>query len=284
MDQKYYNISYAESPFGTLSQYMTRTYGWMAAGLLVTFATALLTVTTPLFELMFSTGLVFLLSIAELVLVAVLSARVERLQPTTATGLFFAYAVLNGINLSTYFIIYDLSTLILAFLVGTVYFGVMAVYGARTQRDLSGWGINLMGALIAIILTSLVGGLIGMLTGAGFGMMDILLCAVSVLVFMLFTAYDTQKLKYYYAYYGGDASMLHKSSIIGALSLYLDYINIFLYIVLFAVRPGLTKKAKRPIMLYVKRIDGESMPANLAQRGRPSAVSRPESLLAEVRS
>lgn len=53
---------------------------------------------------------------------------------------------------------------------------------------------------------------------------------------------------------------------------------------LFAVRPGLTKKAKRPIMLYVKRIDGESMPANLAQRGRPSAVSRPESLLAEVRS
>ena len=158
MDQKYYNISYAESPFGTLNQYMTRTYSWMAAGLLVTFATALLTVTTPLFELMFSTGLVFLLSIAELVLVAVLSARVERLQPTTATGLFFAYAVLNGINLSTYFIIYDLSTLILAFLVGTVYFGVMAVYGARTQRDLSGWGINLMGALIAIILTSLVGG------------------------------------------------------------------------------------------------------------------------------
>ena len=139
MDQKYYNISYAESPFGTLNQYMTRTYSWMAAGLLVTFATALLTVTTPLFELMFSTGLVFLLSIAELVLVAVLSARVERLQPTTATGLFFAYAVLNGINLSTYFIIYDLSTLILAFLVGTVYFGVMAVYGARTQRDLSGW-------------------------------------------------------------------------------------------------------------------------------------------------
>jgi uncharacterized membrane protein len=82
-----------------------------------------------------------------------------------------------------------------------------------------------------VLVTVLVGGLIGMLTGAGFGMMDILLCAVSVLVFMLFTAYDTQKLKYYYAYYGGDASMLHKSSIIGALSLYLDYINIFLYIV-----------------------------------------------------
>ena len=90
---------------------------------------------------------------------------------------------------------------------------------------------DLILSLLSLIDMGLVGGLIGMLTGAGFGMMDIVLCAVSVLVFMLFTAYDTQKLKYYYAYYGGDASMLHKSSIIGALSLYLDYINIFLYIV-----------------------------------------------------
>lgn len=86
MDQKYYNISYAESPFGTLNQYMTRTYSWMAAGLLVTFATALLTVTTPLFELMFSTGLVFLLSIAELVLVAVLSARWNVCSPPPQRG------------------------------------------------------------------------------------------------------------------------------------------------------------------------------------------------------
>ena len=90
---------------------------------------------------------------------------------------------------------------------------------------------DLILSLLSMVDMGLVGGLIGMLTGAGFGMMDIVLCAVSVLVFMLFTAYDTQKLKYYYAYYGGDASMLHKSSIIGALSLYLDYINIFLYIV-----------------------------------------------------
>ena len=88
MDQKYYNISYAESPFGTLNQYMTRTYGWMAAGLLVTFATALLTVTTPLFELMFSTGLVFLLSIAELVLVASESERNTRPGTRTLMGGF----------------------------------------------------------------------------------------------------------------------------------------------------------------------------------------------------
>ena len=87
-----------------------------------------------------------------------------------------------------------------------------------------------MGGLCAILLTSVVGMLFGMFTGIGFGVMDFLLCAVALVVFMLFTAYDTQKLKYYYAYFGGDAAMLHKSAIMGALSLYLDYINIFLYV------------------------------------------------------
>ena len=230
MDQKYYNISYAESPFGTLSQYMTRTYAWMFAGLLVTFGVAIATVTTGLIVPLYTTGLVFVLSIVELVLVGVLSVRIERLQPSTATGLFFGYAILNGLNLSTYFVVYDVPTLILAFLVGTVYFGVMALYGWRTDRDLTGWGPNLMGGLCAILLTSVVGMLFGMFTGIGFGVMDFLLCAVALVMFMLFTAYDTQKLKYYYAYFGGDAAMLHKSSIMGALSLYLDYINIFLYV------------------------------------------------------
>ena len=66
--------------------------------------------------------------------------------------------------------------------------------------------------------------------GFGFGIMDLVLCAVGLLIFMGLTAYDTQMLKYYYSYFGGDAAMLHKSSIIGALNLYLDFINIFLYI------------------------------------------------------
>ena len=230
MDQKYYNISYAESPFGTLNQYMTRTYVWMFAGLLVTFATAIATVATGLIVPLYTTGLVFLLSIAELVLVGVLSARIECLQPSTATTMFFVYAVLNGLNFGTYFIVYDLSTLILAFLVGTVYFSVMAFYGWRTDRDLTGWGPNLMAGLCAILLTSVVGMVIGFFSGTVFGIVDLAICAVALVVFMLFTAYDTQKLKYYYAYFGGDAAMLHKSSIMGALALYLDYINIFLYV------------------------------------------------------
>lgn len=229
MYQRYDNVSYAESPFGTLSQYMAQTFGWMFAGLLVTFATALATVFTGAFYALYTSGLIFVLTIAELVLVMVLSARLTAIQPGTATALFFAYAVLNGINLSVYFIVYRLDTLILAFLVGAVYFGVMALYGARTERDLLGWGPKLFGGLIALLVTGLVGMLFGALFSISFGMVDILYCAAALLLFMGLTAYDTQMLKHHYAYFGGDAAMLHKASIIGALNLYLDFINIFIY-------------------------------------------------------
>ena len=231
MFNRYENISYAESPFGTLNQFVAKTFGWMFAGLLVTFAAAVGTVSTGVFVMLFNTGLVFALTIAELILVLVLSARITKLQPSTATAMFFVYAVLNGINLSVYFIAYDLSTLILAFLVGAVYFGVMAVYGANTQRDLLGWAPKLMGGLVALIVTALVGGLFGLLFGISFGFLDVVYCGLSVLLFMGMTAYDTQMLKHHYAYFGGDAAMLQKASIFGALNLYLDFINIFLYIV-----------------------------------------------------
>ena len=231
MFNRYENISYAESPFGTLNQFVAKTFGWMFAGLLVTFAAVVGTVSTGAFVMLFNTGLVFALTIAELILVLVLSARITKLQPSTATAMFFVYAVLNGINLSVYFLVYDLSTLILAFLVGAVYFGVMAVYGANTQRDLLGWAPKLMGGLVALLVTALVGGLFGLLFGISFGFLDVVYCGLSVLLFMGMTAYDTQMLKHHYAYFGGDAAMLQKASIFGALNLYLDFINIFLYIV-----------------------------------------------------
>lgn len=229
MYQNYNDISYAESPFGTLSQYMTKTFGWMFAGLLVTFAVGIGTVTSGLVYLLAGTGLILFTSIAELVMVFVLSARITKLRPSTATGLFFGYAVLNGINLSTIFLVYDVGSLVLAFLVGAVYFGVMAVYGATTRRDLTGWGPKLFAGLIAMLVCSLVGSLFS-LFGMRFGVMDLVLCAIGLLIFMGLTAYDTQMLKHHYAYFGGNAAMLHKASIIGALNLYLDFINIFLYI------------------------------------------------------
>ena len=230
MNRNYSNISYAESPFGTLSEFMSKSFGWMFAGLLVTFGVGMGAVASGLIFPIINSGLFIFTSIAELVMVFVLSARVQKLQPSTATALFFGYAVLNGINLSSIFLVYDYGTLILAFLVGAVYFGVMAVYGNVTDRDLTGWGPKLMGGLVALIVCALVGSLLSMF-GLNFGIADLLLCAVGLLIFMGLTAYDTQMLKYYYSYFGGDAAMLHKTSIIGALNLYLDFINIFLYIV-----------------------------------------------------
>lgn len=230
MNDRYYNISYAESPFGTLNEFMTKTFSWMCAGLLATFAVALATAVSGAWVVLSATGLIWLLLIAELVMVIVLSARVTKLQPGTATGLFFGYAVLNGVNLSTIFVAYNIPTLVLAFLIGALYFGIMAVYGWRTENSLASWGPKLMGGLVTLLIVGAIGGLLSLFGVFSFGLLDVVYCAIALLLFMGLTAYDTQMLKHHYAYFGGDAAMLHKASIIGALNLYLDFINIFLYV------------------------------------------------------
>ena len=204
--------------------YMTRTYRWMASGLLITFAMAYITATTSLIYLVDSLYLV--LTIAELALVFVLSSRVQNMSVDAARATFFGYALLNGMVLSYYFIVFSVGTLVMAFLATAVYFGLMAVYGTTTHKDLTGWGPRLMMGLVALIVTSLI----GMLFGFGFGS-SVLYCGIGLVLFMLLTAYDTQKLQQMYAYYAGDPELAEKASIYGALTLYLDFINIFLYVV-----------------------------------------------------
>ena len=223
MDYNNYDRGYAE-PSMSASDYMTRTYRWMAGGLLVTFAMAYITATTPLIYLVDS--LYFLLTIAELALVFMLSSRVQNMSVGGARATFFGYAVLNGMVLSYYFLLFDVSTLVLAFLATALYFGLMAVYGTTTHKDLSGWGPKLMLGLIALLAT----GFVGMLFGMGFGA-TVLYSGIGLVVFMLLTAYDTQKLSQMYAYYAYDSELAEKASIYGALTLYLDFINIFLYVV-----------------------------------------------------
>ena len=111
MYNDYHDISYAQSPFGTLTQYMTKTFGWMFAGLLVTFGAGIGTVRSGLILPLVNSGLIWATLIGELVLVFVLSARITKIQPGTATAFFFLYAVLNGLNLATIFLVYDLGTL-----------------------------------------------------------------------------------------------------------------------------------------------------------------------------
>ena len=223
MDYNNYDRGYAE-PSMNASDYMTRTYRWMASGLLITFAMAYITATTPLIYLVDSLYLV--LTIAELALVFVLSSRVQNMSVDAARATFFGYALLNGLVLSYYFIVFSVGTLVMAFLATAVYFGLMAVYGTTTHKDLTGWGPRLMMGLVALIVTSLI----GMLFGFGFGS-SVLYCGIGLVLFMLLTAYDTQKLQQMYAYYAGDPELAEKASIYGALTLYLDFINIFLYVV-----------------------------------------------------
>ena len=223
MDYNNYDRGYAE-PSMNASDYMTRTYRWMASGLLITFAMAYITATTSLIYLVDSLYLV--LTIAELALVFVLSSRVQNMSVDAARAMFFGYALLNGMVLSYYFIAFSVGTLVMAFLATAVYFGLMAVYGTTTHKDLTGWGPRLMMGLVALIVTSLI----GMLFGFGFGG-SVLYCGIGLVLFMLLTAYDTQKLQQMYAYYAGDPELAEKASIYGALTLYLDFINIFLYVV-----------------------------------------------------
>lgn len=218
-----YDHGYTE-PVMTASDYMTRTYRWMACGLLITFAMAYITAVTPLLYVVDS--MYWLFTIAELALVFVLSARVQTMSVGGARAAFFGYALLNGMVLSYYFILFSVSTMVVAFLSAAVYFGLMAVYGRTTDKDLTSWGPKLMMALIALIVTSLFSVLFG-----GSFMGNLLYCGIGLLVFMLLTAYDTQKLQQVYQYYAYDGELAEKASIYGALTLYLDFINIFLYVV-----------------------------------------------------
>ena len=223
MDYNNYDRGYGERTMSA-SDYMTRTYRWMACGLLITFAMAYVTATTSLLYLVASLYLV--LTIAELALVIVLSSRVQNMSVEAARATFFGYALLNGMVLSYYFVAFSAGTLVLALLATSLYFGLMAVYGTTTHKDLTGWGPRLMMALVAMLIT----GFAGMLFGFGFGS-SVLYCGIGLVMFMLLTAYDTQKLQQMYSYYAADSEMAEKASIYGALTLYLDFINIFLYVV-----------------------------------------------------
>ena len=224
MDYNNYDRGYAE-PAMSAADYMSRTYRWMSCGLVLTFATAFVTATSyALLSLVSSLYLV--LTIAELALVFLLSARVQKMSIGSARAMFLAYSVLNGLVLSFYFVAFSMGTLVMAFLSAAVYFGLRALYGRTTSRALTSWGPKLMLGLMALIFTSLIGGLFGF----GFGS-SILYAGIGLVVFMLLTAYDTQKLHQVYAYYAYDSEMAERASIYGALTLYLDFINIFLFVV-----------------------------------------------------
>jgi len=199
---------------------LPKVFSWMFIGLLVTFLTGYVVSLNPnMLVNVLSGGGLWIILIAELVLVIFLSARIHKMSPTTAKISFVLYAFVSGLTFSSIFVVYDLGSIMYVFLITAAIFGAFAFFGARTNMDLSGMGTYLMMALIGIIICVII----NMFTASS--TFDLVLSVITILVFIGFTAYDVQKVLRLSEESSMDEDNL---AIYGALELYLDFINIFL--------------------------------------------------------
>jgi FtsH-binding integral membrane protein len=209
-----------------VNSFVRSVYNWMAIGLGITGVVAYGVANSPVVkEIVFGAPLVFFgLIIAQLVMVYMISARIERMQASTATMLFIVYSALNGATLSSIFLAYTQSAITSTFFVCAATFTACSVYGWTTRRDLTTMGGFLTMGLIGIVIASVVNMFVQS------GAVSTIVSYVGVLVFVGLTAYDTQDIKNMALSQpdGIDAGAVRKGAILGALKLYLDFINLFL--------------------------------------------------------
>ena len=209
-----------------VNAFVRSVYNWMTIGLGLTGLLAYYVANTPaLVRLIFGNQLIFFgLIIGELALVFAISARVQKMAASTATGLFLLYAGLNGVTLSFIFLAYTRTSIAQVFFICAATFVTCSLYGWVTKRDLTSWGGFLVMGLIGIIIASVVN---IFLRSTGLYMV---VSYIGVLIFVGLTAYDTQKMKNMALAQpdGLDAAVVRKGAIVGALALYLDFINLFL--------------------------------------------------------
>ncbi len=205
---------------------MRKVFVWMTLALAITGLTAYGVATSPtILSLIFSSKVTFFgLIIAEFALVFAISGAINRLSLSTATLLFILYSVINGATLSTIFFAFSVATIGKVFFITAGTFGAMALVGYTTKTDLTSMGKLLFMALLGIIIASVVNMFVG---SSG---LDLILSYVGVLVFVGLTAYDTQKIKQMCQSAPDAGESTQKLALIGALSLYLDFINLFLYL------------------------------------------------------
>jgi len=211
----------------TFSAVLRRVYVWMTLGLLVTAGTAAFVSISPLFQVLAGQPLIFVaLMIAELGLVVGLSWGINRLSPATATLLFLLYAILNGLTFSVLFVVYTLGSVTSTFLATAALFGVMSILGYTTKMDLSRMGSFLFMGLIGLLIAMLVN---VFWTNTILGW---IVTFAGILIFLGLTFFDTQRIKRMTAaaLQQGDENVQARMGILGALSLYLDFINLFLFI------------------------------------------------------
>jgi FtsH-binding integral membrane protein len=218
-----------------LRAYMLRIYNLMASALIVTGLVAWFSAEaavsggqlTGFGQALYASPLKWVVMLAPLGVVFYLSARMYKMSTTAAQGWFWGFAALMGLSLSSIFLVYTGTSIARTFFVTAAAFGALSLYGYTTKKDLSGWGSFLFMGVIGLIIASLVN-LFLQSTALQFAV-----SALGVLIFAGLTAYDTQRLKTMYYQIGGHAETLARASIMGALSLYLDFINMFMFLLQF---------------------------------------------------
>lgn len=198
---------------------ISKSFLWMCIGLLVTFVTGFGVASNErMLENIFNGSSFWLFVVLEFVLVIVLSWRCMKMSPVAAKICFILYAFVSGLTFSSIFVVYDIASIMMVFLVSSVIFGVMAFIGYKTNVDLTKLGFYLMMGLIAVIIVSVINIFIGS------NGLEMALSIICVLLFIGITAFDVQKIKSL----EGSGLPEDNLSIYGALELYLDFINIFI--------------------------------------------------------
>jgi len=232
MNDYYNDRAYTyDAPINGVNRYVAKVFAWMFLGLMLTamstFAIVVGIELSPDFAYfiqMLSQG-IFIVFIAQVFLVGFISVRIQKMHTSTAVLLYLIYAIVNGFTIGLFALIYAGSAVIPAFAITALSFGIMAVYGLTTDQDLTRVGNLLRMGLIGVILLSVVNIFIGS------GPLDFLICIVGLFVFLGLTAYDTKKIKTHYAQAAmQDERLGNNLAIHGALMLYLDFINIFMFI------------------------------------------------------
>ena len=210
-----------------LRSYMLKIYNYMASGVLLTGIVAMGFASSGMAEQVLRTPLRWLIILAPLGIVMAMSFGVNRMKASTLQALFWGFAVLMGLSMSTIFLVYTGTSIAQTFFAVTASFMGLSLFGYTTKKDLSGFGtfliMGVVGLIVAMVLNMFLQS----------SAMQLAISGIGVLLFAGLTAYDTQKLKSMYAYVAGNGEMLAKSTVMGALTLYLDFINMFQFMLSF---------------------------------------------------
>ena len=210
-----------------LRSYMLKIYNYMASGVLLTGIVATGFASSGMAEQVLRTPLRWLIILAPLGIVMAMSFGVNRMRASTLQALFWGFAVLMGLSMSTIFLVYTGTSIAQTFFAVTASFMGLSLFGYTTKKDLSGIGtfliMGVVGLIVAMVLNMFLQS----------SAMQMAISGIGVLLFAGLTAYDTQKLKSMYAYVAGNGEMMAKSTVMGALTLYLDFINMFQFMLSF---------------------------------------------------